>query len=127
MQHALTPEQNKDFALAKSVSTLREIDPVLFAKLANISPTISSGELRLLANELAQLLRGYDVAILPIGSPEFGMVLASVMGYIAYSGELIATCVFARSERVSVDEAQPDGSVIKKSVFQHLGWGEVVL
>jgi hypothetical protein len=127
MQHALTPEQSKDFSLAKSVSYLREVNPELFGKLSNISPSISMGELRLLANELAQLLRSYDAAILPIGSPEFGMVLASVMGYIAYSGEIIATCVFARSERVSVDERQADGSVLKKSVFAHAGWGEVVL
>lgn len=127
MQHALSPEQQLDLASAKSLSTLREVNPELFGKLSNISPTISMGELRLMANELAQLLRSYDCAILPIGSPEFGMVLASVMGAIAFHGEHIATCVFSRSERISVDEAQPDGSVIKRSVFQHIGWGEVVL
>lgn len=128
MQHALSSEQVADLAFAESVSHLREVNPDLFAKLANIPVDIAPRDLRMLAHKLCDVMWTYKQVILPIGSPEFQATLLHVATLRAsHVQESIPALVFARSERVSIDEQQEDGTVLKKSVFKHAGWGEVVL
>ena len=110
-QHALTPEQSSEldgFHIAK----LADVDPGLFAALANCPADI--GQLENLADELCQILPVVDRVVLPIGSPLFQAILATkLVGW----GGLVG---FAHSVRESMDQTQPDGSVRKMAVFRHV-------
>ena len=129
LQHTLTEEQNSDLTTAKSVVSLKITNPELFARVANIAPEVDSETLKQLAQEFNnQLLGGYDIAILPIGSPEFQATcyVHLVSRHYDWAGLTSPpSLVFARSRRESVDELQTDGTVMKKSVFKHAGWGTV--
>lgn len=50
------------------------------------------------------------------GMPAFMPVLQKALKKAGY------TCLYSVSDRVSVDEVQPDGSVIKRSIFKHMGF-----
>lgn len=128
LQHTLTEEQNSDLTTAKSVVLLKNINSALFARVANIDPEIDSETLKQLADEFNNQLLGYDIAILPIGSPEFQATCAVALVSRHYDWAGLAnppSLVYARSRRESVDEAQSDGSVVKRAVFKHAGWGTV--
>ena len=81
-------------------------------------------------NELAPYYWGEDEHLAPSPAQcrsEFARVMIGGAPYLM--GPLAAALryhglepVFAFTERVSVDEVQPDGSVRKTAVFKHSGW-----
>lgn len=125
MQHALTEEQRQDVSSAKQLHFLITQAPELFAQVANIPPDIEQIQMQKLAFKVAKLAAQYDVAILPIGSPEFQFMLAAhLISLTAPEVSLAApTVVFARTRREAAEATTPDGSVAKISVFRHAGWG----
>jgi hypothetical protein len=52
------------------------------------------------------------------GSPLFLFMAGSFIQGAMNKGNIL----FSHSERVSIDTPQPDGSVVKTSVFKHLGF-----
>lgn len=112
IQHRLTNEQLEELKLLgfTNVKTLEEANPPLFKALSN-TPS-SEGELDKLATELAQTSANFDAVVLPIGSPAFNFLISRKLNN---KGVL-----FAHSERVSIEEPNEDGSIIKKSVFKHI-------
>jgi hypothetical protein len=122
IQHSLTEVQvnqiNGMLGEKETIVHLRDFNPALFNSLAN-SPA-DERLLILLAEQLAQVIidEGFDGVILPLGSPAFMFELGKIIG----KRELEHKNLFAHSERKSVDESQPDGSVKKVAVFQHVKW-----
>lgn len=104
--------------LASKIVDLKDFAPELASKLAN-SPDNLVGIMELV-NELKdfclKIARDYEEVYvhLPIGSPAFQCALAREL--MTFYGEIIP--VFSHSERISVEEQQPDGSVIKRAVFK---------
>lgn len=117
--HNMSGEQlDKARKLAGEVKNLKDINPELASKLAN-SPDNLVGIMELvyeLKSFCLTLARDYEEVYvhLPIGSPAFMFALAREL--TSFYGEV--TPVFSHSERISVEEQQPDGSVIKRAVFR---------
>jgi hypothetical protein len=108
-QHQPTKDQEKE--LNGVVCYLKDISPDLFKELQNTG----TKNLRFLAEKLIDTFALYDIVVLPIGSPAFIMVLGDII-----PNDIKSKIRFAHSERDSVDIPQPDGTVIKKSVFKHI-------
>lgn len=119
VQHALTKEQIAELEKLENIVDGKEALPSLHSKIAN-SPS-SSLAIRHLANEvyvtILDLSEDEKVYVhLPIGSPAFMFSLGMVVGYRGKWENI--RFVFSHSERISIDEKQEDGSVVKKSVFK---------
>ena len=112
-QHVLTAEQKAAVASLSmesvSIQELKDVDSDLFSRLANISADASLPEL---ADALIAVMEQFDAVHLPIGSPAFQFVLARKCA------SLSTTLLFSHSVRQVVEEPQPDGSVVKKTVFK---------
>lgn len=120
MQHNLTPEQIEELKEYELIH-LKECNPQLFAKIAN-SPwgwaalvDLSEDLLNEADNQKCEIL------LRPLGSPAFNSVLDKLME----QSKKRYDSLFAHSERVSIDEPQEDGSVIKKSIFKHIRFFKV--
>lgn len=116
--HTLTDEQKfKAGEYSNEIADLKELDGMLHTSLVNC-PADEERTLDLVL-ELIQLLIGLEkknkdlVVHLPIGSPYFMAVF-----FRKFPEESRIRFVFSHSDRVSVDEKQPDGSVVKKGVFK---------
>ena len=110
-QHRCTAEQLKDGIENVPSRLAKELENLLTFK-ADYSLTDLVTSAKALARLAYQLQ--YDAAM--IGG------LPALMGHL--ERELIALGIgvaYARTERVSVDQTQPDGSVKKVSVFKHAG------
>jgi len=120
MQHDLSHIQieqlGKMFGMRQSIVHLRVMDPDLYAGLSNCAP--DERILIMLADRLAKIIKmdGYEIVILPIGSPAFMFTLAQKIA--GFSCKFI----FAHSERVSEDQKQDDGTIKKVSIFKHIKW-----
>lgn len=115
LQHLLTQDQ-LDSLKGFDVVYLKDVNPDLFAKVANTPAT--AVELKKLAQEYSQyVMVNYGKAIVPIGSPAFQFLVAQ-----EFANQGTVELWFAHSERSSVDETQPDGSVVKRAVFRHVDW-----
>ena len=119
VQHALTEEQEKELAKLGNIIDGKEAFPILYPKIAN-SPNTTLG-IRQLVNELytnlLDLSEKEEVYVhLPLGSPAFMFKLGMVIGLHGRWKNM--KFVFSHSERVSIDEKQEDGSVVKRSVFK---------
>jgi len=108
-QHTPTQEQVKE--LSGEIYFLKDVDPKLYQSLSNTG----TEDLVHLAFQFKKLWTAYDHVVLPIGSPAFIMVLGDII-----PNDIKSKIRFAHSERNSVDIPQPDGTVIKKSVFKHI-------
>lgn len=121
IQHQLTAEQIqelKEMGYVGDIILLKDHNPDLFNKLSNCPD--NQFELLQLAKELVS--NGLNADLLrPIGSPAFNAVLDRVLF------ETHVKSLFSHSERISVDEPQADGSVVKKSVFKHIKFFKVDL
>ena len=117
-QHTPTPEQLKELEERGTIEYLKEISPKLFGKLAN-SPS-SLKELSDLADELYTLCQKYYTVVLPIGSPAFNFLFASMyntLGEAKMAGyHRNFVCAFAHTERLSVDN--PDGTKTIKFKYE---------
>ena len=112
IQHQLTSEQilelNEKFNNPEIIN-FSDVNPELFKKIANSPSDVR--ELSNLAEEFGKFCNMYDGVVLPIGSPAFNHMLRF---------KIIVPVLFAHSERQSVDELQPDGSVKKINIFKHV-------
>lgn len=124
-QHDPTPEQLSELEIAEFlVVRLRDEDLELFDKLANCPGNIE--DLHNLAKDFYDLICHFSAAVLPIGSPAFNFKLHGFyyrdLISEARQGKRLPKLLFAHSERNSLEEKQPDGSVKKTSVFRHKGF-----
>jgi hypothetical protein len=115
--HTPTQEQLTSLQEMGEVVFLKDVKPSLQEKINNCPA--DRGELMSLAQELNHLTIELDCTIVQLGgSPLFLYIAgAEINGCLSK-----AKIIFAHSERVSVDSPQPDGTVIKTSVFKHIGW-----
>lgn len=119
-QHNATQDQLADGVIELSAEHKAFVQTTL---TFNTLP--SKEELQARAEELAsfaaQVRNGLELDEEPVhamigGAPYFMSFLEKALkGYGI-------TPVYAFSERQSVDEVQPDGSVVKRAVFKHAGW-----
>lgn len=116
---AHTPTEQQLSQLANvfnaSVVMLKDLSPELQEQLNN-TPT-DAIDLRVLALNLISLSckNEIDYLVQPGGSPAFQFSLGGAREEYATAPDVL----YAHSERVSVDEPQPDGSVKKVSFFNH--------
>lgn len=78
-----------------------------------------ANELKNLASLLISTMGLYDKVVLPIGSPAF---MAILMQKLPSERPKI---LFSHTERKSVEEQQPDGSIKKTSIFNHVVYIEI--
>lgn len=110
-QHRVTPEQAKEgiFDLSEG---LRE----KLVNLLTFPADYCREDLEKAAEAIVEIVKTVDCLRAMIGGlPAFMPVLEK-----ALIKEGVAVC-YARSERVSVDQAMPDGSVRKVATFKHAG------
>lgn len=108
-QHRATAEQLDDVVDPESEELRHEISALL-----TFDDPPSEEEMSRRAKELVKLVPPYLCSVMIGGAPFFVPVLAEELknnGLHVY---------YAFSKRVSVDDQQPDGSVVKRSVFKHL-------
>lgn len=127
MQHQLTEIQLTELG-NEGIIHLKDVDNDLFSRLAN-TPA-NEVEIQDLAQRLNKLIvkEGYSKVILPIGSPAFAFAFARWIGWSegyetgvdAFQKRYKGVFLFAHSERESVEEKLPDGSVKKNMVFKHV-------
>ena len=118
--HQITEEQRSSLLESyEEIAILQEADPVLWGKLTNLKLEDNRRELAFELLNTAQIICNdkFPVIVQPAGDPAFQYQL----GIVEEKSALI-TVRYAFSERVSVDVPQADGSVIKTSVFKHMGW-----
>ena len=110
--HEITQEQRDSLGDVEIVH-LREVYPELSSRLTNLQLNDSRHEL---ARQLVQVSvqKGIDIIYQPAGDPAFQFALGQLNERVSVK--------YAYSKRVSVDTPQPDGSVLKTSVFKHEGW-----
>jgi len=117
--HQLTDEQKetakKELGATEFVE-FKEVQPDLFGEMAN-SPS-DADDLVYLAKKvgagMSDMIKTDLIYFhLPIGSPAFNFVLASVL-MPQFKGKIL----FSHSERVSKETAMPDGTVKKENVFK---------
>ena len=111
--HVPTEEQIKELTNAGDIYYLKDIDPELQDKINNCPK--DKLELSKMADDLGEYTR-YYLIVQPGGSPAFQFMLGHCLSYDVSWDRVL----YAHSERVSVDKAQPDGSIIKTSVFKHI-------
>lgn len=121
MQHQLTAIQIRNLENSSignnDIVSLKEIDNGLFTELANCPADVN--KLYELAARLTSIINDKkpEAVILPIGSPAFMFILSKEIGMNNRT-----RFMFSHTERNSVDEHQPDGSIVKRVVFNHVKW-----
>ncbi len=115
--HTPTSEQLNSLQEMGKLMFLKDVKPSLQEKINNCPADRT--ELMSLAKDLSELRSSLDCTIVQLGgSPMFLYIAGAIMNGCMSKSVLL----FAHSERVSVDSPQPDGTVIKTSVFKHIGW-----
>lgn len=120
--HVPTPQQVEELTEMGQLLFLRDIDPEMMKRISD-SPSTEE-ELEELARDFMRLdclpfetTVDKNIALVqPAGSPAFQLMLGRCMD------QMQIQVMYAHSERVSMDEPQPDGTVKKVSTFQHKGW-----
>ena len=116
--HVPTEEQLKELAKFGEVSLLQSINLDLFNRLIN-TPSIDY-DISVLAYDFQRwcFSNDYTIIVQPSGSLPFIFELGRITGI----NDRGITFMFADSERISVDEPQPDGTIKKTSIFKHRGF-----
>ncbi|HMV45729.1 MAG TPA: hypothetical protein PK079_21230 [Leptospiraceae bacterium] len=125
--HELTTEQRELAAsYSDTIVDLKKLNPSLHERL--VSCPLEKGELLALADELlmfigevSQMNKNRLTLHLPIGSPAFMALFFMKLD----REKLPCRIVFSHSDRVSVDEKQEDGSVVKRAVFKFVKFIEI--
>lgn len=129
MQHNLTPAQRVELGTENNVILLKDVNLELFAAMAN-SPG-NEEEVLAIANGFVDFLakEKFNFVVLPLGSPAMMFAVAREIGDRKgfEDGESMTnprvfrgTALFAHSERKSIEETLPDGSVKKSVIFDHI-------
>ena len=113
--HKPTAEQTEELLAKGKLYFLVDIDPAMQDSLNNCPA--NRAELSRLAVDLSYKAGEYTI-VQPGGSPIFQFML----GLVAEQAGIDASILYAHSERVSIDTPQSDGTVVKTSVFKHLGF-----
>lgn len=115
--HTPTKEQMDSLNTMGELIFLKDVDASLQEKINNCSS--DRAELLQLADDINALRLQMDCTIVQLGgSPMFLYIAGSQINGCMSKNVLI----FAHSERVSIDVPQEDGTVVKTSVFKHIGW-----
>jgi hypothetical protein len=95
---------------------LKNLSPELQERLNN-TPS-EKEELVKLAHDVYNLMAHHcvDYIVQPGGSPAFQFVLGDIREKRGLGPQML----YAHSERVSIDQHQEDGSIVKTSVFKHV-------
>lgn len=95
---------------------LKNLNPELQERLNN-TPS-EKVELVKLAHDLFNVMAHHcaDYVVQPGGSPAFQFILGDIREKRVLGPQML----YAHSERVSIDEVHPDGTVLKTSVFAHV-------
>ncbi len=117
--HSLTEEQKEEAKKLDPVPMdLQDLSPELHKRLLNC-PSDYDGIILLLRefcdylSYIKKKAKGEEIYLhFPVGSPFF---MASFFSYFKKKG---FNFVFSHSDRVSVDEKQEDGTVVKRAVFR---------
>lgn len=110
-QHLSTTEQQ-----AEGVFDLRDEDRARLTAMLTFDPQYTRKDLEFAAEEIVGLLKEYDCYRAMVGGmPSFMPILERAL---VAAGVAVG---YARSERVSVDQAMPDGTVRKVATFKHVG------
>ena len=121
--HTLTQAQIEDAKASLGVSsivTLAEVAPAMQAMFSQVSAYATTQDIIELAREIVSIaLDSGATHFYVAGEPS----LALHCSMIAHSCELVV--VQSTTERKSVETHQPDGSVVKSAVFQHVQWRRV--
>jgi hypothetical protein len=125
--HELTEEQRqKALEYSNILIDLKTYNPVLWEKLVNCPAEVEA--LKTLAQELLSFLKevwlksNQNLLVhFPIGSPAFQAIFFQKLD----RKSLPIRILFSHSDRVSVDEIQPNGSVLKKGLFQFVKFLEI--
>ena len=116
---AHTPTQEQLISLQEmgELIFLKDINLSMQEKISNCSSDRT--ELAKLAKDLLELKVSLDCTIVQLGGSPLFLYIAGATINSCLSTTAI---IFAHSERVSIDSPQPDGTVVKTSVFKHIGW-----
>lgn len=112
-QHAASEEQ-----LQAGVMDLKGPEASLVKDLLTFNSLPTKQQIRLKAEELAEMLRGRTEHAMIGGAP---YLMGPLEEALKKRG---ITPLYAFSVRESVEEVQPDGSLIKKAIFRHQGFVE---
>jgi hypothetical protein len=115
--HTPTKEQMESLNSMGRVIFLKDINTTIQDKINNCSSDRS--ELMDLAQELNKIRLDLDCTIVQLGGSPMFLYIAGASINSCLSKQAL---IFAHSERVSVDIPQEDGTVVKTSVFKHIGW-----
>jgi hypothetical protein len=127
-QHTLTPEQMEAAKTMGATEIINISNPPRF----NDDGVNSYKVVNEIAEEIAKIIGDDEVAVVhfPISSPyvmalfwnKYGSLKTRlVKGKVDPNWEIVvrrAVFVFSHTDRVMVEEPQPDGSVVKKSIFK---------
>lgn len=125
MNHELTPEQLQELDRVygnPKIFYLKDVNHPLFRQLEQCPS--DEGNLRNLADHLAEEMKEFDYTILPIGTPAFNFLLPL---YLAWNDALFGAdlrlmrfkVLFAFSTRNVVEKRNDDGTIEKKVIFKH--------
>ena len=121
LAHPLTVEQENEIEYEfgdVEITLLKEAPELSEQEIKDIRQTpclISDSKLPL---RFAQALAGYDVALLPAGSPVLMWRTAQIM---AEHENWCTILGFSCSQRVSTEQRQ-NGKTVKTSTFEHVCW-----
>jgi len=128
--HVLTESQVEGFNSQfgkdheDSIVTLKEVDPELQAQMSAISATATLEEIQLLALRIvSEAIMEEATHFYCTGEPTLTMWANLYAHYKNAHTSLV--CIQSTTERKSVELVNPDGSVTKTTVFQHVQWREM--
>ena len=115
--HTPTKEQMESLNSMGQVIFLKDVNTSIQDRINNCSS--DRRELMALAQELNKIRLELDCTIVQLGGSPMFLYIAGATINSCLSKQVL---IFAHSERVSVDMPQEDGTVVKTSVFKHIGW-----
>lgn len=136
MSHSLTPEQIEGFQKQygsyyedggvmypheTKVVSLRDTAPELQAKASNLNPNALLLEVKALAGQIVEEAKKVKATHFSFaGEP-------SLFFWATMFANEAGLCVLqSTTERVSVETPNPDGTVVKTSVFRHVQWRQII-
>ena len=126
--HTPTNEQMSELHAQGEVIFLKDVDSSLQEKINNCPSD------RQLLKEMAEAVSAISTSLsepTSVVTYKHNVTIVQLGGsplFLYIAGEVMSKChikqkiLFAHSERVSIDVPQPDGTVLKQSVFKHLGF-----
>jgi len=119
--HSLTEGQIADAKASlgiEKIILLKEVAPELQIKMSQIPATATISQIKDLAIAVVDVAAYHEATHFYVaGEPAFTMHSA-----LEAASKYKFKVVSSTTERVSKETAQPDGSIVKTAVFQHVQW-----